>query len=136
MNRIDALFSRLKDTGETALVIYLTAGDPDIETTRDLLLTIQDAGADMIEVGVPFSDPMADGPTIQRASNRALDTGGHARTGSGYDSLDQGRSHRSDRAVRVLQPDTLLRPEEIRGVRCACGRRRRAGGRPAAGGEA
>jgi tryptophan synthase alpha chain len=75
MNRIDALFTRLQGKKETALVIYLTAGDPDIETTGELLMTIQDAGADIIEVGVPFSDPMADGPTIQRASNRALNTG-------------------------------------------------------------
>ncbi|MBN1882949.1 MAG: tryptophan synthase subunit alpha [Deltaproteobacteria bacterium] len=75
MNRIDAVFSRLEEKNEAALVIYLTAGDPDIETTEELLKTIQNAGADIIEVGIPFSDPMADGPTIQRAAKRALDNG-------------------------------------------------------------
>jgi len=75
MNRIDELFTRLENKNEKALVIYLTAGDPDIETTGELLKTIQDAGADIIEVGIPFSDPMADGPTIQRAACRALDKG-------------------------------------------------------------
>jgi len=75
MNRIDALFTGRGSTNEKALVIYLTAGDPDIETTEELLKTIQDAGADIIEVGIPFSDPMADGPTIQRAACRALEKG-------------------------------------------------------------
>jgi len=73
MNRIEELFNRLAGGNEKALVIYLTAGDPDIETTGKLLKTIQKAGADIIEVGIPFSDPMADGPTIQRAACRALE---------------------------------------------------------------
>jgi len=75
MNRIDEAFTQLEKKNETALVIYLTAGDPDIETTAELVKTIQNAGADIIEVGIPFSDPMADGPTIQRAACRALDNG-------------------------------------------------------------
>jgi len=75
MNRIDALFARLENRKEKALIIYLTAGDPDIATTAELLRKIQDSGADIIEVGIPFSDPMADGPTIQRAACRALENG-------------------------------------------------------------
>ena len=54
------------------LVIYLTAGDPDLATTRDVALAAIDAGAEVLELGVPFSDPVADGPVIQRASERAL----------------------------------------------------------------
>ncbi|MBV8051573.1 MAG: tryptophan synthase subunit alpha [Acidobacteriaceae bacterium] len=58
-----------------SLVAYLTCGDPDLETTRDIVLAAIDAGANVIELGVPFSDPVADGPTIQRASQRALGNG-------------------------------------------------------------
>src|ERR1700753_3190777 len=57
------------------LVIYLTAGDPDLATTREMALAAIDAGADVIELGVPFSDPLADGPVIQRASERAVARG-------------------------------------------------------------
>src|SRR5437588_3765714 len=58
-----------------ALVVYVTAGDPHIEVTRDVILAAIDAGANIIELGVPFSDPPADGPVIQRASERALKNG-------------------------------------------------------------
>src|SRR5713101_9717487 len=58
-----------------ALVVYVTCGDPDLATTRDIVLAAIDAGADVIELGVPFSDPVADGPGIQRASERALKHG-------------------------------------------------------------
>lgn len=75
MNRIDQCFSRLRGAGRSALVPYLTAGDPDAETTLELMHRLVDAGADLIELGVPFSDPMADGPTIQLACERALDAG-------------------------------------------------------------
>ncbi len=72
MNRIDERFRRLKQAGERALMPYLTAGDPDLATTRSLILEFEKRGADLIEIGVPFSDPLADGATIQRASQRAL----------------------------------------------------------------
>ncbi len=75
MSRISESFVRLKKKGETALIPYITAGDPDLETTEKLVLALVRGGADLIEVGVPFSDPMADGPTIQRASERALAQG-------------------------------------------------------------
>lgn len=72
MSRIPETFERLRHAGERGLVPYLTAGDPDLATTGALLATLAEAGADVIELGVPFSDPMADGPVIQRASERAL----------------------------------------------------------------
>ncbi len=73
--RIEKKFGDLKKKGEKALVLYLTAGDPDLETTRRLVIGLAEAGADILEIGVPFSDPTADGPTIQAASQRALQGG-------------------------------------------------------------
>src|SRR5262245_28097277 len=72
MTRITAKFEQLRREGRKALIPYITAGDPDLATTKGLLLALAEAGADVIELGVPFSDPMADGPVIQRASERAL----------------------------------------------------------------
>ena len=72
MTRITEKFERLKSEGRKAFIPYITAGDPDLESTESLLLALADADADVIERGVPFSDPMADGPVIQRASERAL----------------------------------------------------------------
>lgn len=72
MSRIQTVFSSLKAQGKTALIPYITAGDPHPDHTVTLLHTLVKHGADMIELGVPFSDPMADGPVIQRASERAL----------------------------------------------------------------
>lgn len=70
--RIDAAFSRLRDGGRTGLVTYVTAGDPALDRTPGILAALARGGADVVEVGVPFSDPLADGPVIQRASERAL----------------------------------------------------------------
>lgn len=75
MNRIDRKFSQLKEKGEKALIPFVTAGDPDLGTTEKLVLSMLDAGADLVEIGVPFSDPVAEGPVIQKASKRALDAG-------------------------------------------------------------
>lgn len=72
MNLIDTAFARLKAEGKTALIPFLTMGDPDLETSVAIIQTLEQAGADMIELGVPYSDPLADGPVIQRASERAL----------------------------------------------------------------
>jgi tryptophan synthase alpha chain len=72
MSRITERFDKLKESGRKAFIPYITAGDPDLATTEQLMLALADAGADVIELGVPFSDPMADGPVIQRASERAL----------------------------------------------------------------
>ncbi len=73
MSRISQTFSRLKKEGRKAFVPFITAGDPDLQTTGELLVELARAGAGVIELGVPFSDPMADGPVIQRASERALE---------------------------------------------------------------
>jgi tryptophan synthase alpha chain len=73
--RIDTRFADLKRQGRAALVTFLTAGDPDTETSLAILKALPDAGADVIEVGMPFTDPMADGPAIQASSQRALKAG-------------------------------------------------------------
>src|SRR4051794_15751248 len=75
MSRIAGAFERLKREERRGFIPFITAGDPDLETTRALLLELARAGATVIELGVPFSDPMADGPVIQRASERALKHG-------------------------------------------------------------
>ncbi|GIN66495.1 MULTISPECIES: tryptophan synthase subunit alpha [Bacillus] len=72
MNPIDQTFARLKREGKPAFIPYVTVGDPDISTSLDILKELQTAGASVIELGVPFSDPLADGPVIQRAALRAL----------------------------------------------------------------
>jgi tryptophan synthase alpha chain len=73
--RIQEKFRQLREANAKGLVIYLTAGDPTLEATGDLLAAIESGGADVIELGIPFSDPLADGPVIQRASERALASG-------------------------------------------------------------
>ena len=75
MGRISERFEALKKRDERALIAFLTAGDPDLETTEAIVLCMAEAGVDLIELGVPFSDPIAEGPTIQRASERALASG-------------------------------------------------------------
>ena len=75
MSKIDHTFNVLKNKGQSALIPFIMAGDPNIETTEALVLKMAEAGADIIELGVPFSDPLADGPTIQKAAQRALDEG-------------------------------------------------------------
>lgn len=75
MTRIGDRFARLKGEGRTAFIAFLTAGDPSLERSVDLALEAEAGGADILELGVPFSDPVADGPVIQRASDRALAAG-------------------------------------------------------------
>jgi tryptophan synthase alpha chain len=72
ITRLDKTFATLKEQGRKALIPYVTCGDPYPEKTVELMLAMADAGADVIELGVPFSDPMADGPVIQKAAERAL----------------------------------------------------------------
>lgn len=73
--RIQERFGALRNAGELGIVAYITAGDPSLDATLKFVLALAEAGADVIELGVPFSDPLADGPTIQRASERALKSG-------------------------------------------------------------
>ena len=75
MSRIDAAFRDLRAHRKTGLVTYVTAGDPDVARSRELLVRLDRAGADILEIGVPFSDPLADGPVIQRATERAIRSG-------------------------------------------------------------
>jgi tryptophan synthase alpha chain len=111
MNRIDARFARLRDAGRKALVPFVTAGDPALEATVPVLHALVAAGADVIELGVPFSDPMADGPTIQRSSERALARG----AGLGYvlDCVRRFREEDRDTPVVLMG---YLNPVEIRGA--------------------
>jgi tryptophan synthase alpha chain len=75
MKRIEENFKALRTKKEKALIVYLTAGDPSLSITKKLIFALEKAGADMLEIGVPFSDPTADGPVIQAASQRALKVG-------------------------------------------------------------
>jgi tryptophan synthase alpha chain len=72
MNRIDRKFKELKKEKKKAFIAYLTAGDPNLDMTKKIVRTLDSAGVDIVELGIPFSDPLADGPTIQAASHRAL----------------------------------------------------------------
>jgi tryptophan synthase alpha chain len=95
MSRIEKRFAALRDEARAGLVIYLTAGDPDPETSLALFHGLAAAGADLIEIGMPFSDPMADGPSIQAAGQRALKRGTNLR-----------RTLAMVRALRERDPDT------------------------------
>lgn len=75
MGRIGDTFKSLRAKNEKALIVYLTAGDPSLKVTKELIIGLEKAGVDVLEIGVPFSDPTADGPVIQAASQRALKTG-------------------------------------------------------------
>jgi tryptophan synthase alpha chain len=75
LSRLDETFARLRERGERALIPYFTAGDPSLAATVQLVTAAAESGADVIEIGVPFSDPLADGPVIQRATQRALAAG-------------------------------------------------------------
>jgi len=97
MTRLHATFARLREAHSPGLVTYITAGDPDLDRTAGILRALDRGGADVLEVGVPFSDPLADGPVIQRATERALAAG---TTLSGV--LDLLRSLRGEIAAPVV----------------------------------
>lgn len=97
MSRLTQCLTALKKNNAKALVTFITAGDPDLATTEEMIHLLEDAGADIIELGVPFSDPMADGPTIQLSSERAL-AAGTTLTGI----LETVRSARSSSAIPII----------------------------------
>jgi tryptophan synthase alpha chain len=74
-NRIDTKFETLRAAGQSSFIAYITAGDPDLKTTPALVAALEQSGVDIVELGIPFSDPLADGATIQAASGRAIDAG-------------------------------------------------------------
>ena len=122
MSRIAGMFERLRAEGRTALIPFITAGDPALDVTVPLMHRMVAAGADLIELGVPFSDPIADGPVIQRATERALTQGVRLR-----DVLDIVRRFRAE------DPDTpvvlmgYLNPIEVMGNTTFAGEARAAG---------
>jgi len=111
VSRIDGLFERLRGQGRTALIPFVTAGDPQPDVTVALMHRMVAAGADLIELGVPFSDPIADGPVIQRATERALAAGVRLR-----DVLEMVRAFRTQDTVTPVVLMGYLNPIEIMGV--------------------
>lgn len=122
MSRLQATFERLRQTQRKALIPYITAGDPEPGATVPLMHALVAAGADIIEIGVPFSDPMADGPTIQLACERAL------RHGTGlWEILDMVTAFRQRDAVTPVVLMGYLNPVEIRGLQTFAARAAAAG---------
>jgi len=111
MNRIDRRFTQLRSVRRKALIPFVSAGDPSLEATVPVMHALVEAGADVIELGVPFSDPMADGPTIQRSSERALSRG--AGLSFVFDSVRRFRERDADTPVVLMG---YLNPVEIRGA--------------------
>jgi len=111
MNRIDTRFAELKASGRKALVPFVTAGDPSLDATVPVMHALVEAGADVLELGVPFSDPMADGPAIQRSSERALARG--AGLSFVLECVRRFRESDTDSPVVLMG---YLNPVEIRGA--------------------
>lgn len=111
MSGIEEVFARCREEKRAAFIPYLTGGDPDLETSAHLLSALVDAGADIIEVGVPFSDPIADGPVNQRSATRALAAG---TTLSGILDLVAGHRRSSDVPIVLF---SYFNPIFVRGVR-------------------
>jgi tryptophan synthase alpha chain len=107
MNRITRIFAELRSQGRKALMPFLTAGDPDVETTAALLPVLEQAGASICELGIPFSDPIADGPVIQAAMTRALDRG--VRPGQVLDAVAGQRSRCSLGIVAMVSYSIIHR---------------------------
>lgn len=110
MSRISPRFAALKAAGRKALVPFITAGDPSPDATVAVMHALVEAGADALELGVPFSDPMADGPVIQRSSERALARGVDMATV--FDCVRRFREHDADTPVVLMG---YLNPVEVRG---------------------
>ncbi len=107
LNRIDGLFSRLREGNKKALMPYLMAGYPDIETSLKLLLAVAEAGADLVEFGIPYSDPLADGPTIQKAANSALRN--NVNTDTVFDLVKRARQRTEIPIVAMTYYNTIYR---------------------------
>lgn len=122
MNPIDAAFARLREDGRKAFMPFLTAGDPDLAATRDLLLDFSAEGCDLCEVGVPYSDPIADGPVIQASYSRALEK--KIKVGEVFDMLAKTTPELACPAVTMVsysiihrwKPDAFLDRAQAAGV--------------------
>ena len=134
MSRLDATFAGLRAARRTGLVAYVTAGDPDLERSAEVIRAVDRGGADVIELGVPFSDPLADGPVIQRATERALAAG--VTLASVLDLAGGLRGTVQAPLVLFTYANPVLRMglETLRAAGRRRRRRRRAGPRPAARG--
>jgi tryptophan synthase alpha chain len=106
-SRIDSTFARVKAEGRPGLITYTTAGDPDLARSEEILKALDRAGADLLEIGVPFSDPVADGPVIQRATERALAAGGSLR--ASLQMVERIRPHLAAPIVVFSYANPLLR---------------------------
>ena len=110
MNRLESTFERLRARGEKALITYLMAGDPSLQDTETLVLEVERGGADIIELGVPFSDPIADGPVIQKAAERALRSGTSLRR-----ILGMVASLRTRTQIRASSRHESVKPSRVTG---------------------
>src|SRR5438445_7135482 len=119
MTRITDRFTRLRKERRPGLVTYTTAGDPDLARSADILKVLDGAGADVLEIGVPFSDPLADGPVIQRATERALAAGGSLR--ASLDLVGRIRPHTPAPIVIFSHANPLLRRGVAESARRAAG---------------
>src|SRR4029078_5982876 len=121
MSRYAAMFDRLAARRVGAFGAFLMLGDPDLETSAALLSAIIDAGADMIEVGIPFSDPVADGPVIQAAAQRALAAG--VRVGDCFDLIEALRARNNRVPIGILTYANIVvaRPGFMRDAAAAGG---------------
>jgi tryptophan synthase alpha chain len=117
MSRLSDVFSRIRTNHHGGLVTYLTAGDPDASVSAALLIAVARAGADVLEVGVPFSDPLADGPVIQRASERAL-AKGMSLTGV-FDIVRRVRSEVDTPIVLFTYANPVIRMDPVTFARVA-----------------
>ena len=102
--RLSETFARIRANGSPGLVTYVTAGDPDLPRTEGILAALDRAGADVLEVGVPFSDPLADGPVIQRATERALASGTTLDAGARPGRSDAQFCAGADRHLQLREP--------------------------------
>ena len=106
MDRYDAMFTRLNDKNEGAFVPFVMVGDPDIETSEKIICQLIESGADALELGIPYSDPIADGPTIQAAAIRALDSG--VTPGKCFEMLARVRAKYPDTPIGLLLYSNLV----------------------------
>ncbi len=114
MGRLLDAFRQRRETGGKMFIPYLCAGDPDMELSRDLVLTVDEAGADIIELGIPFSDPLADGPTIQKAVQRSIEGG--IRIKKIFELVDELRTETDTPIVLMTYYNSIFRYGESKFV--------------------